>query len=255
MQWDWLRVNSCMDTTFWIIATFVLAGIVKGISGMGLPTVAMGVLGLVMPPVAAASLMLVPSFVTNVWQLWRGPHLASLWRRLWTMMAGIFAGTVAGAALLADGQAGWATPALGTALVVYASYTLLARPLHVPAWLEPWLSPLMGVATGIITGGTGVLVVPAVPYLQSLGLQRDDLVQALGLSFTVSTVALAAGLVWHGAFDAARLGWSAVAVVPAWLGMWLGQRLRSRISPPLFRRGFLLCLLVLGGELLLRAWR
>ena len=244
-----------MDTTFWIIATFVLAGIVKGVSGMGLPTVAMGVLGLVMPPVAAASLMLVPSFVTNVWQLWSGPHLASSWRRLWVMMAGIFAGTVFGAALLADGQARWTTPALGAALVIYASYTLLARPLHVPAWLERWLSPLMGVATGIITGGTGVLVVPAVPYLQSLGLQRDDLVQALGLSFTVSTVALATGLIWHGAFDATRLGWSAVAVVPALLGMWLGQVLRTRISPPVFRRGFLLCLLVLGGELLLRACR
>ena len=76
--------------------TFVLAGTVKGVTGMGLPTVAMGVLGVFMPPVAAASLLLIPSFVTNVWQLFTGPCFTGLLSRLWPMMLGVVVGTVAG---------------------------------------------------------------------------------------------------------------------------------------------------------------
>jgi uncharacterized membrane protein YfcA len=243
-----------METAFWIILTFVLAGLVKGVSGMGLPTVALAILGAVMSPVAAASLMLVPSFVTNVWQLVTGPHLEVLWRRLWFMMAGIAVGTFLSSAWLVDDAITWTTPALGLTLVIYAGYSLLARPLCIPPRLEQLLSPAIGVLTGIVTGLTGVLVVPAVPYLQSLALARDDLVQALGLSFTVSTAALAMGLIWHGGFDAGRLGWSAAAVVPALLGMWIGQRLRTYISPPVFRRGFLVCMLLLGVELVVRGW-
>lgn len=188
-----------------VAVTFLLAGLVKGVTGMGLPTLAMGLLGTVMPPVAAASLLLVPSFVTNVWQLLSGPNFASIRRRLWLMMASITIGTLAGSWLLASDNVKWTTAGLGAALVLYAVYTLLARQLNVPAGAERWSSPAIGFLTGLVTGGTGVFVVPAVPYIQALGLSRDDLIQALGLSFTVSTIALAAGLASHGAFQAERM--------------------------------------------------
>ncbi|WP_192177819.1 sulfite exporter TauE/SafE family protein [Mesorhizobium amorphae] len=232
--------------------TFLLAGIVKGVTGMGLPTLAMGLLGTVMPPVTAASLLIVPSFVTNVWQLFAGPSFASILRRLWLMMAGILIGTVAGARLLASDNVKWTTAGLGAALVLYAAYTLLARQLSIPTKAERWWSPAIGFLTGLVTGGTGVFVVPAVPYIQALGLSRDDLIQALGLSFTVSTIALAVGLASHGAFEVEHIAMSAQAVAPALLGMWLGQLLRQRISPATFRRWFLIFLILLGLELLAR---
>lgn len=233
-------------------ATFLGAGIVKGVTGMGLPTVAMGVLGALVSPLAAASLLIVPSFVTNVWQLLAGPSFGAVLRRLWPMMLGIAAGTMIGAPLLAGGDTAATTALLGAALVAYAGYTLLARQLHVPQGLETWLSPVVGVTTGLVTGGTGVFVIPAVPYLQALGLGRDDLVQALGLSFTVSTVALAAGLAWRDAFRIDDVALSALAVAPALAGMWAGQVIRRRIDPATFRRGFLVCLLLLGAEMLAR---
>ena len=74
------------------------------------------------------------------------------------------------------------------------------------AWLEPWLSPLIGVATGLVTAATGVYMIPSVPYLQAIGLEKDELVQALGLSFTVSTLALAATLVQAGALQMSIAG-------------------------------------------------
>lgn len=134
-------------------------------------------------------------------------------------------------------------------MTVYAAYTLLAKPLHVSSRWEPWLSPVIGLATGLVTGATGVFVIPAVPYIQSLDLDRDDLVQALGLSFAVSTIALAIGLFWHGPAPAENLLTSTLAVVPALLGMAAGQMIRTRISPQLFRRLFLIFLLLLGLEM------
>lgn len=235
-----------------IAITFLLAGIVKGVTGMGLPTLAMGLLGTVMPPVTAASLLIVPSFVTNVWQLFAGPSFVSILRRLWLMMAGILIGTVAGARLLASDNVKWTTAGLGAALVLYAAYTLLARQLSIPTKAERWWSPAIGFLTGLVTGGTGVFVVPAVPYIQALGLSRDDLIQALGLSFTVSTIALAVGLASHAAFEIEHIATSALAMAPALLGMWLGQLLRQRISPATFRRWFLIFLILLGLELLVR---
>lgn len=234
------------------IATFFVAGAVKGVTGMGLPTVTMGVLGAILSPVAAAALLIAPSLVTNVWQLLAGANLGRLGARLWPMMAAIAVGTIAATSLLSNGDTGLTTGALGAVLVVYAAYTLLARQLSVPPRLESWLSPLVGATTGVVAGGTGIFVIPAVPYLQALGLERDELVQALGLSFTVSTVALAAGLALRGAFHVENLAMSALAIVPALAGLWAGQAVRKRVSPAAFRRWFLVGLLLLGTEMLVR---
>ena len=235
-------------------ATFVVAGFVKGVTGMGLPTVAMGVLGTLMLPAQAAAMLLVPSFVTNVWQLFAGPDVRALFRRLWPMMAGITAGTVAAASFIAGGGGVWAVAGLGAALMLYAAAGLLAWHLPVPARHERWLSPVIGAVTGVVTGGTGVFVVPAVPYLQGLTLKKEELVQALGLSFTVSTIALAIGLAREHAFAIDDLRASLFAVVPALVGMWIGQRVRGCISGVTFRRCFFVCLLALGVELSARAF-
>lgn len=172
-----------------VIATFLLAGTVKGVIGLGLPTVAMGLLGLAMAPAQAAALLIIPATLTNLWQLAFGGHLKSLIKRLWPMLLMIFLGT------LWIGMTGghWVVRGLGAALLLYALSGLFLPTLHVNPRHERWLGPLCGLITGVITSATGVFVIPAVPYLQALGLSRDELVQALGLSFTVSTLALAAG--------------------------------------------------------------
>lgn len=235
-----------------VLAVFLLAGLVKGVIGLGLPTVAMGLLGLAMPPAQAAALLVVPSLVTNVWQLLAGPRFGALTRRLWPMLLGVCGGTWAGAGVLVGGPSGRVTAALGAALVLYALTGLLRVRLRVPARAERWAGPLVGTATGLVTGATGVFVIPAVPYLGALELERDALVQALGLSFTVSTIALAAGLAAGGALPLRAAGTSLVALAPALAGMALGGWLRGRVRPETFRSLFFAGLLVLGGELLLR---
>ncbi|MBB5460184.1 sulfite exporter TauE/SafE family protein [Paraburkholderia sp. Cpub6] len=234
-----------------LLATFMGAGVVKGVTGMGLPTVAMGVLAATMSPLTAAAILIIPSFVTNVWQMLDGPDLLRLMRRLWAMMLCIVIGTLLGAGLLVVVNPIWSGRALGLALIAYAAYALFVPTLSIPQRREPWLSPVIGIITGLLTGATGVFTLPAVPYVQSLGLHKNELVQALGLSFTVSTLALAGGLFFHGAFRLDQLGLSLLAVLPALVGMWLGSIVRQKISPKTFRLCFLLFLVGLGLELIL----
>ena len=184
---------------------FLLAGLVKGVVGLGLPTLAMALLALAMPPAQAAALLILPSLVTNVWQMRPWPTLAPMTRRLWPMQAGVVAGTLGGAWLLGAPAGAWAMQALGAALVVYGLWGLSgARVPQVPAGAERLLGPLVGAVTGLVTAATGVFVIPAVPY-----------VQTMGLSFTVSTVALAAGLMLNGQCSAAALSGSALMLLPA----------------------------------------
>jgi uncharacterized membrane protein YfcA len=236
-----------------ITLTFLLAGVVKGVIGMGLPTVAMGLLSLVMPPVQAAALLLVPSLVTNVWQLCAGPRFAALLARFSTLMLAIVFGTFAGTGLLTGSTGAIANIALGTVLALYGVVGLCATRLVIPAKYEPVLSPVVGLLTGVLTGATGIFVIPAVPYFNSLGLEKEELIQTLGLSFTVSTVALAAGLLVAGKFELAVAGSSVAALLPALGGMFLGRRLRGRIKPQVFRRWFFIGLVILGGYMVMRA--
>lgn len=242
-----------MDGTLvWAIAVFLLAGFVKGVVGMGLPTVAMGLLTVVMPPAMAAALLVVPSLVTNVWQLFAGPQTVALLRRLATMQIAAFVGTLLGIGLLTGSSGTLASTALGIVLALYGVVGLMARRFVVaPRW-ETVLSPIVGLATGLVTGATGVFVIPAVPYLNSLGLTKDALIQALGLSFTASTIALAVALAWRGHYPLAAAWDSSLAVLPALAGMFIGQRVRDRMQPELFRRWFFIGLVVLGAYMTLR---
>lgn len=235
-----------------IVAVFLLAGLVKGVVGLGLPTVAVGLLGIVMAPREAAALLVLPSLVTNIWQLAAGPGIVPLLRRLGPMLAAIVCGTLAGGWLLPASLHGDADAALGGALVMYAAAGLASYVLHVPATAERAAAPLIGLVTGAVTAATGVFVIPAVPYLQGLRLERDALVQALGLCFTVSTLALAASLLLAGDYRPGAAGASLVALAPALVGMWAGQWVRGRIRPETFRRCFFAGLLALGLHLMLR---
>ena len=230
-------MDHAASTLAFIGFAFLLAGMVKGILGLGLPSVAMALLALVMPPAQAASVLIVPSLVTNVWQYLAGAHARAVLQRFGTMMVAICLGTFLGLALL-TGASKIASAALGIVLASYGVLGLAAVRFTVLRARERWLSPAMGFATGLITGATGVFVIPAVPYLASVELGKEELIQTLGLAFTVSTIALAAGLIYTGYFHASVGTVSMLALLPALAGMYAGQRIRNVCGPRCFASGF-----------------
>ncbi|MEP7100747.1 MAG: TSUP family transporter, partial [Burkholderiales bacterium] len=146
-----------------------------------------------------------------------------------------------------------ATLGLGIALIAYAALGLLKWRLRVKRAHERWLAPLIGLATGLVTAATGVFVIPAVPYLQALGMEKEELVRALGISFLVSTIALGVALGSSGALQITALAGSALALLPALLGMGAGQWLRLRVHPETFKTIFFCGLLALGAYLTIRS--
>jgi hypothetical protein len=244
-----------VDSTVVLVATagaFLLAGFVKGVVGLGLPTVSIGLLGLLMTPAQAAAILVVPSLVTNVWQAVAGGNVISIAKRLWPMLAGTCIGTALGAVLLPHDDSGQATTWLGLALALYAALGLVKVQFAVPRHAEIWLGLVMGIATGAITVVTGVFVMPGTPYIQSLQFERDKMVQALGLSFTVSTVTLALALAHLGQLRTSVAWPSLIALVAALIGMALGQLVRGRVKEETFRLCFYVGLLLLGAHLALR---
>jgi hypothetical protein len=243
--------------SYWILlfiaGVFVVAGFVKGVVGLGLPAIAMGLLALVMPPADAASVLILPTLATNIWQMAAGPSLKPIIVRLWPFLLSVIGGTLAGAGWLVSAHSHFGTMLLGIALALYALSGLAAIRFAVSARTETWLGPVVGLVTGLVAAATGVFAMPAVIYLQAIGFEKEDLVQALGLSFTVSSLALAVNLASVSALNLSLGTASIGALAVACLGMWLGQLLRLRLRPETFRLVFLLGLLALGLYLIARS--
>ena len=233
-----------------ICLTFLLAGTVKGVVGLGLPTVSLAVLAIFFDLPTAMALLIAPSLITNIWQALIGGHFRSLLVRLWPFLAVAALTVWVGGNGLKHLDLALLTGLLGASLIIYAVISLRGWRLKLDPSHERWAGPVFGAVNGILTGLTGSFVVPGVMYLQSLGLSRDQLVQAMGLLFTVSTMALAVALGTNDLFPSQLALLSAGAVLPALLGMGVGQALRKSLSEVQFRRTLLIALLVLGVYIL-----
>jgi len=242
-----------LTTVVVVIGTFLLAGAVKGVIGLGLPTVSLALLTVALDLPSAMALLLMPSFVTNVWQSVVGGNARAILYRLWPFLVMATVTVWIGVAALTRLNPSLLTALLGVLLVTYAVVNLSGIRLIIPARYEVWAGPLVGSANGVLTGMTGSFVVPGVMFLQAIGLPRDVLIQAMGMLFTASTVALAAGLQHANIITIEHGILSAAAVLPAIAGMILGQLVRKRLSEQRFRTVFFAALLVLGVYIIVNA--
>jgi uncharacterized protein len=240
------------ETLLLIAAILFLAGFVKGVIGFGLPAIAVGLLGLMMTPLQAASLLLVPNIVTNIWQMLTGGAFISLFKRLYPLFLGIALGVAATEYLTGGKDLGWAKILLGLTLMIYAILGLLAIRFSVPSGLQKSCGVIAGLLTGAMTLATGVFVIPSGPYLQAIGLEKDELVQAMGMTFFISSLALGLALMGRGMMNTTAAGASFLALIPALGAMIVGQRLRAKISQQLFKRLFYIGMLLLGAFLMLK---
>ncbi len=229
-----------------IAGAFIVAGIAKGAIGIGLPPIAIGLMTLALPLGDALAIMTIPTLTTNVFQALYGRQFLALLRRFGTMAVAAVIGVIAAAVFIgklgSPGTIGW----LGLVMVLYALLALFAWRPVMPRAAEPWANPLIGLATGAVTGITGMAAVPFLPYMQSLEISKNELIQGLGILFVFITAALAAALVQQNVFDTANLIGGVAAMVPTFAGVWIGQKVRRAASPETFRKIFLYGMLALG---------
>ena len=234
------------------VVVYLFAGAVKGVIGFGMPIVSLVMLAPMIGLTEAIILMLVPSLVTNIWQGLSGGRLSMLLGRLWLLLtlSSVTIWFATGVLVSVDGA--WLTAGLGGILLIYAGFSLATPQIAAPGRHEVWMSPVVGILAGLSMGLTGTFVVPGTVYLQALGLGKDGLVQALGLAFIVTTLAMAASLGGRDALPLELLLASCIAVIPAMLGMVLGKRYRDRLPEARFRKLFFIALFVAGAWIALK---
>ncbi len=233
-----------------IVATaFLLAGTVKGVTGLGLPTVAISLLGIWMAPAQAAALLVLPSLATNLSQC-RGPHWRFLAARLWPLWLALAASAILMPDLGRVVSTVGAYRLLGGVLVAYGLWGLWRPALPHMGRPSAWLCAAAGAVTGMVVAATAIFVLPMVPFLQAMRLDKDVLVQALGLSFMAATLALAVRV--QGSSELLVSMPSLLALVTAFVGLHLGTRMRSRIGAATFQRALFLVFIGLGASNLLR---
>ena len=231
---------------FLIAAVFLLAGFVKGVLGLGLPTVSMGLLVVAMQPSRALAIVIAPAIITNIWQTFGGPYLRDILRRLWPLMLCTVIGSLMSAGAMTGPYARYGTIALGVLLVLYAVIGLTQLRLRVAPRNEKWVGGIIGLLTGVISASTGVQVIPSVPFIQAIGMEKDELVQALGVFFTVATLALSVNVSAAGLLNRTTAILGSIALGCSFVGMAVGQTVRAKMPTEAFRRWFLIGMILLG---------
>lgn len=236
-----------------VAAVYLAAGAVKGMIGLGLPTISMALLSIWLPVEQAAAILVIPAFLTNIWQSTVGGEFKALLIRLWPMLLFLVAGTLATAGVMVSANTAVTGAFLGAILAAYAGLALAGFQPTVKRRWERVLGPSTGFTTGLISGATGIFVIPAAPYVQALVLSKNGLVQAIGITALTASAALALGLGLNDSLTPSVAIPGTIAVVTAFAGMAAGQALRDRVSVEVFRRWVLIGLVALGAAMILRA--
>jgi len=247
---------------------FLLAGIVKGGIGLGLPTVSIGLMALWLPFGSAMAILILPAVITNIWQAFFGTALQLVFRRFWDLMIWLFAGAFLGAAFIGGVNVTLLVAFLGFLLILYAGLSLSGKRFKIPVSREKKLNPIIGVITGLISGTTAFFVLPIVPYLQSIDFEKnasalnnkkisgtkvidevmnkDAIIQSFALSILCLSAGMSLGLGLRGALPVSTLGPGLLGTATAIVGMVIGRSIRNQISLNLFRRCILIFLVMLG---------
>lgn len=234
------------------VIIFFLAGIIKGVVGFGMPLFAITLLALTMPLTTAIAANVGPSLITNVRQAFRGPYLVALIKRLWPFLVPAIGLIWFGIAIQLQVNEAYPGLMLGVLAVSFALISALRYEIRVaPAWEKPF-GFMLGIVNGLITGVTGIFIIPGGLFLQSLGLKRDELVQALGLLFMLSTAMIGIVFGVKAIMTPSLLVLSVLCIPPALVGLAIGERLRNRLSEEMFRKLFLAGIAILGVSLVVR---
>lgn len=242
-----------LSTALYVIVSFVLSGLVKGAAGLGLPLIALPLLSFVLPMKTAVALVIVPIFTTNLAQSFQGGLAIPILRRFWLAWVVITVVIAFAAQALVAVNEKILYGVIGTTLVLL-TVTLRYRPsLQVQPAQERWASPLVAGIGGVLGGFTGIYGPPYMLYLASLRMKKNEFVAAISQYFVAGNVGLAVGLLGFGGATLRELAFSAAVTLPAYAGLWLGQRIQARLDERAFAGLLYGLYLATGASFLVRA--
>ena len=237
-----------------IVGIFVLAGLVKGTTGIGLPTAAVGMMSQVIDPRQAIALVVFPSLLSNAWQMWRSGGVGEVLRRYWIYI-GCLMGLIAvvSVTLTAQVETGTLMIILGCVVMLFSVSSLVWSPPFLPERFDKAGQVVAGIASGLLGGLTAIWAPAMVTYLMARRVAKDDFVAATGVMIFAGTLPLIGGFWTSGLITGASSGVSLALTLPALAGFAIGEALRRRLDAELFRTVVLLVFLVMGLNLIRKA--
>jgi uncharacterized membrane protein YfcA len=249
----WPEVFAGLPPFWLILCAFLVAGTVKGIAGVGLPMTALGVLTLQTDPRTAIALAIAPILAANLWQFLMAGGAMEALRRYFPFVTVMVIGIPVTLALTADMGATVLFGILGLTIIGHVALTLTRWAPRIPDQADLPAQLGLGAVAGLL-GGLVSLWLPAVlVYLAARQVTKEEFVRASGLLLFAGSVPLVAGF-WREGLLTGPIAWLSLGMlVPTFLGMGIGARLRLRLSEQAFTRVLMAVLLLIGLNLIRRS--
>jgi uncharacterized membrane protein YfcA len=232
-----------------VVLGLLLAGVLKGASGIGYSTCALPFLVTAVGLQRGMALVIVPAIVSNFSLMLSGGGTGAALRRFWRFYIAIIPGIALGSSLLAGLNTQFAVQLLGLLTLAYVAIAVMRPDIALGPASERLLAVPAGFANGILTGFTGSQILPLIPYMMALKLSATEQVQAINLAVTLTSIALGGALLLTGLVNWNLLVLSAIGAIPAIMGVEMGGLVRRRLSTQRFRQFSLAMLALLGLSL------
>jgi hypothetical protein len=236
-----------------LVAVFVFGGVVKGVTGVGLPLVLVPLAAQFVPVPEAVALVSVPMVVTNVTQAAEGGDTLAAIKRMWPILVLLVIGTVIGVHLLVTINRRLLSLILGPSFLAIAALLVVMPRVRLSPAAARWGGPAVGLGAGVLGGMSAMFGPPMIAYLVGLRTEPDSFVKQMAIFACTAAITMLLMLGGSGSLSGLDLAVSAGAIVPIQLGMPIGRSLRGRIPPAVFRALVLIVLAVSGIDLLHRA--
>ena len=231
-----------------VIAVFLVAGVVKGFLGIGLPAAAMAFLTLIMPPAEAIPLLWLSILVTNTLQFAHAGEKWSIAREYYPFALAIMISIFVTSMFIADYPTALLTVAIGVAMVLFSLNLLLGIKLNIGPGRGWQLG--FGLLSGTLGGISSIWSPTVAMYLVARDVLKERFIGATGFLFLAGVLPLGAGQAVAGILTVPVLLKSTLALAVVLIGFRIGEMLRSRVSQTFFRTAVLIAFLIMGLRLI-----
>ena len=230
----------------YIFVVYLICGVIKGTIGFGMPTVSISLLVFFIDVKAIIALILIPTIIVNFYQLSRGGNFKKIFNEtkffLFSSTIFIFPGSYL--LNLINSQ----FIILFIALVLFMNSILFLTNIKytLSSYKSPLIQFLIGSINGVIIGMTSIYTMPLIFLLQSLRYNKDTTVQFLGIAFFLYPIAQLLSFTNLNLISLEIVKISFLALIPIFLGLYIGQKIRKKISESLFQKFFYCMLLMMS---------